>query len=155
MAQAYNHKVYKMADNVNTNQGAYNGATIEQVYNCLNNGNHKKQDSGNIPQGLHNIEQAKALFGADKIPQGLPDNAKAVFISNNNIMAYTTSAGLTINKVAQARATKIQAGALMFLVEQAKAQGKAVAYTDIAWQGKASGGTDKAQALASKVASMF
>lgn len=143
-----------MADKIVEQAQAVAGAEYsEQVRNCLYNGNRKKQASGNIPQGFHLVADIQAQYGADKIPQGLPDNAKAVFISNNNIVAYTVAgAGLTINKVAQARLSDIQAQALAYLVAQA---GGKVAYCDIAWQGKASGGADKAQALASKVASMF
>lgn len=127
--------------------------SIKQVNNCLYNGNHKKQDSGNIPQGLHKVADL-AQYG-DKIPQGLPDNASAVFISNNNIIAYITSAGLTINKQAQAHLTDIQAGAVAFLQAQAESAGKAVAYTDIDWQGKSGKSGDMAQVLASKVGALF
>ena len=117
------------------------------------NGNNKKQESGNIPQGLHKVADL-AQYG-DKIPQDLPDSAKAVFISNNNIIAYITSAGLTINKQAQAHLTDIQTGAVAYLQAQAQAQGKAVAYTDIDWQGKSGKSGDIAQALASKVGALF
>lgn len=126
----------------------FNDNQVAQINRALYNGNHKKQ--AGIPQGLHTMQDLQTRY-ADKVPSGIPDNASAVFIAYNNIVAYIADKVLYINDQAQAHLTQVQALAVQYLTAQA---GNKVQHCSIEWQGR-SGGADMHTTLAGKVAGLF
>jgi hypothetical protein len=122
---------------------------------ALYNGNNKKQESGNIPQGLHKVADIRKKYKAEKIPAGLSEKASAVYIAQNNLIAQITPAGLEINTSALDNLTEIQKTALNFITAQAQKAGKQITETEIGWQGKAGKPADKEKALNNKIAGLF
>lgn len=121
--------------------------TAEQVYNCLFNGNNKKTKSGKLPQGLFNV----ADIPTEKLPQGLPQGAKTVFISNNNVVCYTADK-LYINAEALPHLTDIQKASLKYIKNNTQLE---QATTELGWSGKSGAGVDKATQVANKLAGML
>ena len=126
--------------------------TIDQVRCALYNGNHKKQPSGNVPQGLHSIADSKAVDGAEKVPAGVPENCTHVFVCSGNVVCYVADKKLFINTSADAHLTDIQKACVDYLTTQA---GGKCDYVAIEWQGRAGNGADKEKALAGKVSALF